>query len=119
MTDYIIVLVTCESPAEAERIAESVVAEKLAACVNVLPGIRSCFVWEGSQNWSSEVLLFIKTTRARFDALKERVIALHSYTTPEIVATPIVAGLESYLGWIRESVGDGADPRSGGETPAS
>jgi periplasmic divalent cation tolerance protein len=105
MSDYIIVFVTCEDAAQGERIAESVVTEKLAACVNINSGIRSCYVWEGRRTWSNEVLLLMKTTRARFDALRDRILALHSYTTPEIVAVPIVAGLSSYLDWIDQSTG--------------
>jgi periplasmic divalent cation tolerance protein len=104
MTDYRIVLVTCEDTAQAERIAEAVVAERLAACVNVSAGIRSCYIWEGRQTWSDEVLLIIKTKNARFAALKERILALHSYTTPEIIAVPVVEGFSGYLNWIDESV---------------
>jgi periplasmic divalent cation tolerance protein len=103
MADYRIVFVTCENTAEAERIAEAVVAERLAACVNVTAGIRSCYIWEGRQTWSNEVLLIIKTTRARFNALEERIRALHSYTTPEIVAVPVVEGCKGYLDWIDQN----------------
>ena len=105
MTDKVIVLVTCESAAQAGEIAETVIGERLAACVNVMPGIRSCYIWEGKQTWSEEVLLLIKTTRGAFAALRERILALHSYATPEIVCVPIVDGLSRYLDWIDQSVG--------------
>ena len=104
MTDKIIVFVTCESKEQAEEIAQAVVTDRLAACVNVLPGVRSCYVWEGQLTWSDEVLLLIKTTRARFDPLQHRVKALHSYSVPEIVATPIEEGSQPYMDWIDASV---------------
>ena len=104
MTDNLIVFVTCQSRVQAERIAQAVVEEKLAACVNVLPEIRSCYVWEGKLNWSDELLLFIKTTRGRFGQLRERILELHSYEVPEIVAVPIEEGLKPYLDWIDRSV---------------
>ena len=105
MTDKIIVFVTCESREEAERIAEAVVTEKLAACVNVLPGIRSCYVWERKLTWAEEVLLLIKTTRGRFGQLRDRVRALHSYEVPEVVSVSIDEAAQSYLDWIDTSVG--------------
>ena len=104
MADKIIVFVTCESREQAETIAQTVVTEKFAACVNVLPGIRSCYVWEGKLNWSDEILLIIKTTRARFDQLQDRIKALHSYSVPEIVGVTIDAALERYAEWIESSV---------------
>ena len=104
MSDKIIVFVTCESREQAETIAQTVVTEKLAACVNVLPGIRSCYVWEGKLNWSDEILLMIKTTRARFDQLQDRIKALHSYSVPEIVGVTIDAASALYAEWIESSV---------------
>jgi periplasmic divalent cation tolerance protein len=104
MTDKIIVFVTCESKEQAERIAESVVTEKLAACVNVVGGVRSCYVWERKLTWSDEVLLLIKTTRGRFGQLQERVKELHSYELPEIVGVPIQDAFEKYLEWIDKCV---------------
>lgn len=104
MTDKIIVFVTCETRAEAEGIAQTVVNEKLAACVNVLPGIRSCYVWEKKLTWSDEVLLLIKTTRGRFDQLQDRVKSLHSYAVPEIVGMTIDQAFDRYADWIESSV---------------
>ena len=105
MTDKIIVFVTCESREEAEKIAQAIIAEKLAACVNLLPGIRSCYVWERKLTWSEEVLLLIKTTRGRFGQLRDRVRALHSYEVPEVVSVSIDEASQSYLDWIDTSVG--------------
>jgi periplasmic divalent cation tolerance protein len=105
MTDKIIVFTTCESKEQAETIAQTVVSEKFAACVNVLPGIRSCYVWERKVTWSDEVLLLIKTTRGRFDQLQDRIKALHSYSVPEIVAVDIDDAFDKYIAWIDESVG--------------
>jgi periplasmic divalent cation tolerance protein len=104
MTDKIIVFVTCESPEQAETIAQNVVSEKFAACVNVLPGIRSCYVWEKKLTWSNEVLLLIKTTRGRFDQLQNRIKALHSYSLPEIISVTIDDGFAEYIEWIDASV---------------
>jgi len=105
MTDKIIVFVTCESEHQANTIAQTVVSEKLAACVNVLPGIRSCYVWEQKLTWSNEVLLLIKSTRGRFDQLRDRIRALHSYSIPEIVGLTIDDAFDKYIAWIDSSVG--------------
>src|SRR5689334_6428022 len=105
MTDKIIVFVTCESVEQANTIAQTVVTEKLAACVNVLPGIRSCYVWEKKLTWSNEVLLLIKTTRGRFDQLRDRIKELHSYAVPEIVSVTIEDAFDKYIDWIDSSVG--------------
>src|SRR2546426_1631172 len=105
MTDKIIVFVTCESKEQAQNIAQTVVTEKLAACVNVLPGIRSCYVWDKKLTWSDEVLLLIKTTRGRFNQLQDRIKELHSYSVPEIVAVTIDTAFDKYLDWIDTSVG--------------
>ena len=104
MTDKIIVFVTCESREQAENIAQSVVSEKLAACVNVLPGIRSCYVWEKKLTWSDEVLLLIKTTQGRFSQLEAQIKKLHSYELPEIVSVTIEDASQKYLDWIDTSV---------------
>lgn len=104
MTETMVVFVTCESREDAEEIAEKVVGERLAACVNVVPGVRSCYVWEGKLTWSEEVLLLLKTTRAGFDALKERVRELHRYEVPEIVGLRVESGLEKYLDWVKGGV---------------
>ncbi len=106
MTEKIIVFVTCESKEQAEHIAQTLVTEKLAACVNVLPGIRSCYVWEQKLNWSEEVLLLIKTTRGRFGPMQDRIRALHTYDVPEIVGVTIGDAFDKYIQWVGSSVGE-------------
>ena len=104
MTDKIIVFVTCETKEQAEKLAQTVVTEKLAACVNVLPGIRSCYVWEEKLTWSDEALLLIKTTQQRFSQLRDRIKALHSYELPEIAGVAIQDGSKEFLEWIDSSI---------------
>jgi periplasmic divalent cation tolerance protein len=104
MTGKLIVFVTCQGAGEAESIARTVVEEHLAACVNVMPGVKSCYMWEREMKWSEEVLLLIKTTEARFLALQGRIRELHSYDVPEIVAVPIEIGFDKYLEWVAQSV---------------
>jgi|SRR6185295_13046886 len=104
MKEKLIVFVTCENLGQAETIARAVVGEKLAACVNVLPGVRSCYVWEGKLTWSEEVMLLVKTTQGQYEGLQAMVRALHNYEVPEIVAVKIEIGFEKYLQWIEDSV---------------
>jgi periplasmic divalent cation tolerance protein len=105
MTDKIIVLCTCGSSKEAEIIAQSLVEGRVAACVNILPGLRSIYRWKGAVEDAQEWLLVIKTTRELFERLRSEIRMLHSYEVPEIVALPVVDGLDAYLNWIAESVG--------------
>lgn len=98
-----VVLVTCGSLAEAERIAEAVVTERLAACVNVLGGgspVRSFYVWEGALQRDEEILLIMKTREAAVPTLEARIKALHGYSTPEFIVVPVMAGSSEYLGWV-------------------
>ncbi|MGA7981970.1 MAG: divalent-cation tolerance protein CutA [Chromatiaceae bacterium] len=91
---------TCRDAVTADRIAEALVSEGLAACVNQLPGVRSVFLWQGRVERESEILLLMKTTEARFPALSERLRALHPYELPEIIAVPVTTGLPEYLQWV-------------------
>lgn len=100
MTDCIIVLCTCPDEASATRIADALVREHLAACVNRISGIASTYRWKGKVHDDGEVLLLIKSVRARFDALRERIVALHPYELPEVIAVDIAAGHTPYLDWI-------------------
>ena len=103
MTDKCVVLVTCASGAEAKRIARFVVEERLAACVNVLPGaVRSIYRWKGKVEAAREKLLIIKTSKKRLAKLKAAVERLHSYDVPEFIALPIMAGSRAYLAWLGE-----------------
>ncbi len=105
MTDKILAFSTCGSSEEAERIARALVESRAAACVNILPGVRSIYRWKGAVEDATEFLLLIKTTRECFDRLRTELRALHSYDVPELVAVPIADGLEPYLNWISESAG--------------
>jgi len=100
MTDYTIILVTAGSEAEAEIIAKALVAERLAACVNIISPMRSIYRWEEKIRDDREWLLVIKTQAERFGAVEARVKALHSYQVPEVIALPILAGAEGYLRWL-------------------
>ncbi len=97
---HCIVLCTCPDEASAQRIAEHLVERRLAACVNLIAGVRSVYVWQGETETTSEVQLVIKTSVARYDAVERQIQQLHPYELPEIVAVPIMAGLEGYLEWI-------------------
>jgi periplasmic divalent cation tolerance protein len=105
-TDALVVLVTTPTAERAAEIARAVVEERLAACGNVVPGLRSIYRWQGAVHDEAEALLVLKTTRARFEALRDRVLALHPYEVPEVIALPIEAGSAPYLAWIsRETAG--------------
>ena len=95
-----IVLTTCPDKACAERIAQTLVEEGLAACVNILPPMHSIYRWKGKIEQATEQLLVIKSTVARFPAIRERIQALHPYELPEIIAVPIADGLPGYLAWL-------------------
>ena len=103
MSDELIVLVTTSNAEEAARIADVLVSERLAACVNIVPGIESIYRWEGKVTRDHESLMIIKTTAERYDELERRVKELHSYTTPEVIALKIERGSEQYLNWLRDS----------------
>lgn len=104
MSDAIVIFCSCSNADEARRIARNLVESRLAACVNILSSIESIYRWQGQVETAQEILLFIKTTAERFPELQERIIHLHSYETPEIVALPVSTGLDKYLAWLRESV---------------
>jgi len=95
-----VVLVTAPDREVAERLARALVGERLAACVNLVPGVRSIYRWEGELHDDEELLLVIKTTAARVDTLAERVSALHPYDLPEVLALPAVGGSAGYLDWV-------------------
>ncbi len=109
MTDKIVVLSTCASSEEAERIARTLVEKKLAACVNILPVVRSIYRWKGAIEDDQETLLLIKTSRALFGDLRVEIQKLHSYEVPEAIAIPIVDGLERYLKWMADALRDERD----------
>lgn len=108
--DVIVIFITAANQGEAVCLAEMLVTARLAACVQVLPGIESIYRWQGKIERQEEVLLIAKTMRARFEDLEREVRALHSYETPEIVAISVVAGSSPYLDWLRDNVGAEAEP---------
>jgi periplasmic divalent cation tolerance protein len=99
-TDCRLVLCTCPDQESAIRIAERLVGERLAACVNLLPGLTSIYRWQGAIEREPEVLLLIKTVAGRIAALTETLRGLHPYSVPEIIALPITDGLPDYLTWM-------------------
>jgi periplasmic divalent cation tolerance protein len=104
MTDKIVVLSTCGSSDEARKLARHLVETRVAACVNVVPGVYSVFHWEGKVDESAEWLLVIKSTRERLQALRIELQKMHSYVVPEVVALPIVDGSSDYIEWIGREV---------------
>jgi periplasmic divalent cation tolerance protein len=102
MVDAIVALVTCGSEEEATKIANLLVEEHLAACVNIIPPVRSLYRWEGKIWDEREWILIIKTQKKRFEELEKKVKSLHSYSVPEIIGLPVVEGSASYLKWLEE-----------------
>jgi periplasmic divalent cation tolerance protein len=98
----IIALCTCPDQDTADRLATGLVEEHLAACVNRVAGVVSTYRWQGKLCRDEEQLLIIKTTRDRFDALRERIVALHPYELPEVIALDITTAHAPYLTWIEE-----------------
>ena len=97
----LLVYCTCPDAESARRIADSLVEQHLAACVNILPGVASVYRWKGETHHDQEHLLMVKTRRERLDELKVHVVMQHPYELPEIIAVEIAAGLDAYLSWIR------------------
>jgi periplasmic divalent cation tolerance protein len=102
MGESIVVLVTCGSEEEATKIANSLVEERIAACVSIISPVRSIYRWEGKIWDEKEWVLIIKTQKKRFEDLEKKVKPLHSYSVPEIIGLPIVEGNPAYLKWLEE-----------------
>lgn len=100
----LVVLCTVGKPEDAEYLARELVDRRLAACVNLLPPATSIYRWKGEVERSEETLLVIKTSAARFEALREAIVSLHGYELPELIALPVSAGHAPYLAWLEESV---------------
>ena len=100
----IVVLSTCPDPETARGLAADLVENGLAACVNIVPGLTSVYRWEGRTEESPECLMLIKTTPEGMARLRQRIVDLHPYELPEIVAVPVVDGLPAYLDWVTGSV---------------
>lgn len=104
MTDKIIVLTTCENSQDAQTIAETLVEKRLAACVNILPGLKSVYRWQGKVEKAGELLLLIKTRRGLFEQLSAELARIHPYEVPEVIALPLIDGAPAYLGWLEKEL---------------
>jgi len=104
VSERVVALSTVGKAEDAERIARALVERRLAACVNVVPGVASFYRWKGDVCRDEEWLLVVKTREEKLDALREALVALHPYELPELVALPIEAGHAPYLAWLDEGV---------------
>ena len=99
-SEPLVVFLTAATADEAAAIADALVTNRLAACVQILPPMQSVYVWQGKVERAEEVMLLAKTTRDNFSSLERAVRAIHSYETPEIIGVPIVEGSDDYLKWL-------------------
>lgn len=104
MSEFIFTYVVCANAEEATRIGKSLVEERLVACVNILPAIQSVYWWEEKITQSTEIAFIAKTLRTKFNDVQQKVLAMHSYDTPCIVALSVEEGNEKYLQWIKNEV---------------
>lgn len=104
-SEYLLVLTTCPDRATVGRIATALLEEKLAACVNEVPGIRSHYRWKGRIERDDEVLMLVKTTASAYERAETLIREHHPYELPEVIAVPLAAGSQAYLQWITESTG--------------
>jgi len=100
----LVVLVTAPSESSALDLGRALVDEHLAACVNVVPGLTSIYLWEGRREEAAEALLIIKTRPEGYLALQRRIIELHPYSVPEVLGLPVAEGAPAYVQWVRESI---------------
>lgn len=100
--EFCVVLVTVPDRKTAEKIARTVVEERLAACVTILPGATSVYRWEGKIETADELQLFIKTREIKFAPLEQRILDLHPYEVPEILSLPLQHGDSDYIDWVRK-----------------
>lgn len=101
--EFIVILITAGSMEEGEKIARSLIDNHLAACVNIVPSVKSLFLWEDKTDEALEVLLVAKSRKTLLNSIIEHVIKTHSYKVPEIIALPITSGSDEYLKWVEES----------------
>jgi periplasmic divalent cation tolerance protein len=100
MTDKIVILSTCSTEEEAERLARLLVDAHLAACVSVIPQVRSFYHWKGAVETAGECLLLIKSSRELFDSVRALLETAHSYEVPELLALPVIEGAANYMNWL-------------------
>jgi len=101
--EALLVLSTFPDQPKAIEVANAIVTERLAACANLIPAVRSLYRWEGELCDDAEVLVLLKTSADRFDDLRARIVELHPYDCPEVIALPVCAGHLPYLEWVNES----------------
>jgi len=101
----ILVISTLPDPQQAQKLAQLLIEQRLAACVNILPGATSVYRWQGKVESANETIVLIKTTMAGYPALEAAIKAAHPYELPEIVAVPVTAGLPGYLNWVASETG--------------
>jgi len=106
MTDKVVAYTTCDDPEEAEKLARHLIDERLAACVTVVPGVKSYYRWKGGVESDDEILLMIKTSSDLVDAVGQQLDKLHTYDLPELIVTPIVDGSPNYLAWLETELAD-------------
>jgi periplasmic divalent cation tolerance protein len=102
--EYVVVFITAGNINEAEKLASALVEERLAACVNIVPGCRSVYKWEGKLVKDDEILIVVKTARRLFENLEKRITALHSYDVPEVVAVDLTCISDGYKKFLSDSL---------------
>jgi periplasmic divalent cation tolerance protein len=103
--EYLLVLTTCSDQASAQQLATRLIDGRLAACVNIIPGIESVYRWHGDIERGQEVLLLIKTGKAQYGAVEATIQTCSHYELPEILAVPVAGGSDNYLNWISAALG--------------
>jgi periplasmic divalent cation tolerance protein len=101
--ETLVVYCTCPDEASGQKIADRLVGDRLAACVNLIPALRSTYRWKGEVQHDAECLLLVKTRRSRFTAMQDAIRACHPYELPEVIAVPVTAGSKEYLDWVLEN----------------
>jgi periplasmic divalent cation tolerance protein len=102
---YQVLITTCPDAALAERIADELVVNNLAACVQIIPGMKSVYRWQGRIEHAEEWLVLIKSVTRNYTEIEKKIVAMHTYTVPEIIALPVAAGWRDYLSWIDDNTG--------------
>jgi periplasmic divalent cation tolerance protein len=105
VTQFIVVFITIDSPANAQKLADKLLSVRKAACVNVIPKVSSQYWWQGKIEKADELMLVVKTRAALLDELIALVKQNHPYTVPEIIAIPIISGNPDYLAWLEKETG--------------
>jgi periplasmic divalent cation tolerance protein len=105
MTDGLLVITTLPDAETAAELAKNVVGERLAACANLIPALRSIYKWQGKIQDENEVLILFKTRQAHYENLKARILELHPYEVPEVLAIPVEQGYAAYLDWLATETG--------------